>query len=243
MRGSARDWRPSAAWHYAAFGRTGILDEATQSARRSGSCRPAENQKKQGSRAMQISTQGMLAGAVLAIGAGVIAAPAAAQPVDTARIAAGSPNDWLTYHGSYNGWNYSGLDPDQREQRAGPGRGLDPCPRQIDARPAVDAAGCRRRALLHGLVQPRVRAERRHGRGDLVVFPRARRGAGRPADPLAVQPRRGARRGQGVRRHRRRAADRAGYEDRQAGLGHQAAGFRRSSRSASPARRCTRRAL
>ena len=27
-----------------------------------------------------------------------------------ARIAAGSPNDWLTYHGAYNGWNYSGLD-------------------------------------------------------------------------------------------------------------------------------------
>ena len=30
--------------------------------------------------------------------------------MDTARIAAGSPNDWLTYHGAYNGWNYSGLD-------------------------------------------------------------------------------------------------------------------------------------
>ena len=24
-----------------------------------------------------------------------------AQPVDTARIEAGGPNDWLTYHGSY----------------------------------------------------------------------------------------------------------------------------------------------
>jgi alcohol dehydrogenase (cytochrome c) len=58
---------------------------------------------------MQKSTQGMLAGAALAIGASVIAATAVAQPIDTARIAAGSSNDWLTYHGSYNGWNYSGL--------------------------------------------------------------------------------------------------------------------------------------
>ena len=38
------------------------------------------------------------------------AAPALAQPIDTARIAAGNPNDWLTYHQSYNGWSYSGLD-------------------------------------------------------------------------------------------------------------------------------------
>jgi alcohol dehydrogenase (cytochrome c) len=59
---------------------------------------------------MQKTTQGMLVGAVLAIGAAVIAAPAVAQPIDTARIAAGSPNDWLTYHGSYNGWEFSGLD-------------------------------------------------------------------------------------------------------------------------------------
>ena len=59
---------------------------------------------------MQKSTQAMVAGAALAIGASVTAAPAVAQPIDTARIAAGSPNDWLTYHGSYNGWDYSGLD-------------------------------------------------------------------------------------------------------------------------------------
>lgn len=32
-----------------------------------------------------------------------------AQPVDTARIEAANPNDWLTKQGSYNGWNYSGL--------------------------------------------------------------------------------------------------------------------------------------
>ena len=38
------------------------------------------------------------------------AATALAQPVDTARIAAGDPDDWLTYHQSYNGWSYSPLD-------------------------------------------------------------------------------------------------------------------------------------
>ena len=39
------------------------------------------------------------------------AATALAQPVDTARIAAGDPNDWLTYHRSYNGLEtISGLD-------------------------------------------------------------------------------------------------------------------------------------
>ena len=57
---------------------------------------------------MHKTTQGLLAGAALVIGA-VTAAPTVAQPIDTARIAAGSPNDWLTYHGSYNGWDYSGL--------------------------------------------------------------------------------------------------------------------------------------
>ena len=38
------------------------------------------------------------------------AASALAQPVDTARIAGGDPNDWLTYHQSYNGWSFSPLD-------------------------------------------------------------------------------------------------------------------------------------
>ena len=33
-----------------------------------------------------------------------------AQPVDTARIEAGGANDWLTYHGSYKGYDFSGLD-------------------------------------------------------------------------------------------------------------------------------------
>ena len=42
---------------------------------------------------------------------GLMAAWAAnAQQVDTARIEAGSPNDWLTYHGTYKGYDYSALD-------------------------------------------------------------------------------------------------------------------------------------
>ncbi|MCL2429507.1 MAG: PQQ-binding-like beta-propeller repeat protein, partial [Alphaproteobacteria bacterium] len=41
----------------------------------------------------------------------VLAVPAAhAQPVDTARIAAGNPNDWLSHNGAYNDWSFSGLD-------------------------------------------------------------------------------------------------------------------------------------
>src|SRR5690242_18393255 len=46
----------------------------------------------------------------VATGALLSAAAALAQPVDTARISAGDPNDWLTYHGSYKGWDFSGLD-------------------------------------------------------------------------------------------------------------------------------------
>jgi alcohol dehydrogenase (cytochrome c) len=46
----------------------------------------------------------------VAVAALLSAAPALAQPVDTARIAGGSPNDWLAYHQSYNGWSYSPLD-------------------------------------------------------------------------------------------------------------------------------------
>ena len=38
------------------------------------------------------------------------ASAALAQPVDTARIEAGDANDWLTYHGSYKGYQYSALD-------------------------------------------------------------------------------------------------------------------------------------
>jgi alcohol dehydrogenase (cytochrome c) len=46
----------------------------------------------------------------VAMGFAAAAVPGKAQPIDSARIATGSPNDWLSNHGSYNGWNYSGLD-------------------------------------------------------------------------------------------------------------------------------------
>ncbi len=46
----------------------------------------------------------------VAVGAVVSAGAANAQPVDTARIEAGGANDWLTYHGSYKGYDFSGLD-------------------------------------------------------------------------------------------------------------------------------------
>jgi alcohol dehydrogenase (cytochrome c) len=59
---------------------------------------------------MHKTRQGFAIGAVLAIGTALGATSSPAQPIDTARITAGSPNDWLTYHGAYNGWNYSGLD-------------------------------------------------------------------------------------------------------------------------------------
>jgi PQQ-dependent dehydrogenase (methanol/ethanol family) len=44
------------------------------------------------------------------ITATLAASAALAQPVDTARIEAGDANDWLTYHGSYKGYQYSALD-------------------------------------------------------------------------------------------------------------------------------------
>ena len=49
-----------------------------------------------------------VAGAVVT--ATLAASAALAQPVDTARIEAGDANDWLTYHGSYRGYQYSALD-------------------------------------------------------------------------------------------------------------------------------------
>src|SRR5262249_56885789 len=59
---------------------------------------------------MRRKTTGLAGSLVLAIGATVAAGTAPAQPVDTAMIDAGSPNDWLTYHGSYKSYHYSPLD-------------------------------------------------------------------------------------------------------------------------------------
>ncbi len=58
---------------------------------------------------MSRTAHGLIASGVLAVSVAFAAAPAFAQPIDTARIAAGNPNDWLTYHGSYNDWDFSGL--------------------------------------------------------------------------------------------------------------------------------------
>src|SRR5215831_9743474 len=58
---------------------------------------------------MYRTRRGLAFGLLLAVGTALGGLPGEAQPVDTARIATGSPNDWLTYHGAYNGWNYSGL--------------------------------------------------------------------------------------------------------------------------------------
>ncbi len=59
---------------------------------------------------MRMTAKGLAASISIAVGAALTALPALAQPVDTARIEAGGANDWLTYHGSYRSYHYSGLD-------------------------------------------------------------------------------------------------------------------------------------
>jgi len=52
----------------------------------------------------------MLAASAIAAAGGCVAASTAhAQAIDTARIEAGGPNDWLTYHGSYKSQHFSPL--------------------------------------------------------------------------------------------------------------------------------------
>ncbi len=45
----------------------------------------------------------------VAMGTALAASTAMAQTIDSKRIEANNPNDWLTYHGSYNSYHYSGL--------------------------------------------------------------------------------------------------------------------------------------
>ena len=45
----------------------------------------------------------------VAMGTALATSAAMAQTIDTKRIEANNPNDWLTYHGSYNSYHYSGL--------------------------------------------------------------------------------------------------------------------------------------
>jgi alcohol dehydrogenase (cytochrome c) len=60
---------------------------------------------------MRYQTKGLAASALIALGATLAAAPALAQ-VTAADLEAANqnPNNWLTYHGSYKGYDYSGLD-------------------------------------------------------------------------------------------------------------------------------------
>lgn len=51
-----------------------------------------------------VSALAVIVGCLTASGAAI------AAPVDTARIEAGGADDWLTYHGSYKGYDYSALD-------------------------------------------------------------------------------------------------------------------------------------
>jgi PQQ-dependent dehydrogenase (methanol/ethanol family) len=52
----------------------------------------------------------LVASTAIAAAMAVNQGKALAQPVDTARIEAGNAGDWLTYHGSYKSYHYSGLD-------------------------------------------------------------------------------------------------------------------------------------
>jgi len=59
---------------------------------------------------MRYQTKGLAASALIALGATLAAAPALAQ-VTAADLEAATPdpNNWLSYHGSYKGYDYSGL--------------------------------------------------------------------------------------------------------------------------------------
>src|SRR5258707_7523193 len=59
---------------------------------------------------MERTCKSLAISVALAVGATLAATSGFAQPVDTAGIDARSQNDWLTYHGSYNGYHYSPLD-------------------------------------------------------------------------------------------------------------------------------------
>ena len=157
------------------------------------------------------------------------AASALAQPVDTARIAGGDPNDWLAYHQSYNGWSYSPLDQINANNVKDlevawitvPGIRPAACsrcrwPRTACCITSAPTAGCSR-----WTAQPA---------SAVVYFPEL-------DDELVARQthspyNRGMAMGEGkaLHRHRRWPADRARHEDRQAGLGHQADQFPEADR-------------
>ena len=104
--------------------------------------------------------------------------------------------------------------PDQHLEREGPEGRLEPRHAEVDARPAVLPAGGRRHPLLLGLVQPGVRARRRHRRPGLGLQAEARRRPRLQADALAVQPRHRHRQRPHLHGHARRQAGRHRHEER-----------------------------
>ena len=133
-----------------------------------------------------------------------LSSPAGAADVDNQRLvdADKTPADWLTYHGTYKSWHYSGLD----QINAGNVKNLEGRmdPRTPDAR----RAACRSTPLAadgvlyySGSYSQRLRARRRDRRGDLGLHAEARRGPGLQADALALQPRHRHRPRQCLRRH------------------------------------------
>src|SRR5215469_6376741 len=63
-----------------------------------------------GRTSMRATIQSILAGSLVSAAAIIGTATALAEPVDTARIEAGDPNGWLTYHGTYKSYHFSPLD-------------------------------------------------------------------------------------------------------------------------------------
>ena len=145
--------------------------------------------------------------------------------------------DWLTSGRTYDEQRFSPLD---QINDANVGQlGLAWYARaRHRPRPGSDAAGGRRRALHHHRLDQGQRLSTR--RPASCSGPTTRKVPARTAGQRLLrrgQPRRRGLEGQGLRRHARRAADRAGRRDRQAGLVR----CRPPSTSASPTRSPARR--
>ena len=127
--------------------------------------------------------------AALALAAVLTASPARAQ--DAAALnAEAAQNDWPTYHGTYKSYHYSGLD----QINAGNVKDLGRSPGCIPR--SAPPAACSRSPLAvdgvlyySGSYSRRLCARRRDRQDDLGLYPGARRGPGRQANPLALQPR------------------------------------------------------
>ena len=85
-----------------------------------------------------------------------VTSSARAADVDHKRLldADKNPADWLTYHGTYKSWHYSGLDQINTKNIKNLKVAWSHVTPTSDARPAVVSAGGRRRAVLLRLAQP-----------------------------------------------------------------------------------------